>query len=510
MPLRCRWIAFSSFLSLSLLLSLPAAGAVFTVTKTSDGHDGACDADCSLREAVQAANLVPGSTVIVPAGHYRLSLPPPARTLNNPGDGSGGNLLVDAPMTITGAGRAATIIDARPSGEAEGVDRVLAVYANGDLSLSGVTLTGGALLEEIGGFGVDQGAGIQVLGGKLRISDAAVVENFTKAAGGGLVIANNGATPAVVEIARTTIAENLSLGAGGGIFAVNSTVTITDSTIRGNRSVRGGGGGVMNMNTGTRQITPMALLRVLRSTIADNVSGDPEIDPLAGGVGGGIYNSSGRLEVENSTITGNEAVGFFLEGLGFVPDTGRGGGVASWAQLGDEVEDTAVIVSSTIAWNAAPSGSQLHEQTQNDSRMELANTLVAGDGSSPNCRGQGGQVGFLSRGGNVSSDASPCQLVQASDRAGVAPGLAAALADNGGPTATLALLGGSPALGLGEPAWCPQRDQRGALRRVPCDAGAVEAVAVPEAGAATAGLAAAAALGALRRRARRPVRAPAA
>jgi CSLREA domain-containing protein/MYXO-CTERM domain-containing protein len=498
MLLRCPWIASS--LSLSLFLSLPAAGAVFTVTKTSDGNDGLCDADCSLREAVQAANLVPGSTVLVPAGHYRLTRPPPDRTLNNPGDGSGGNLLVNAPMTITGAGRDRTIIDARPPGAPQGVDRVLAVYVNGDLSLSGVTLTGGTLLAESGGFGIDQGAGIQVLGGRLRIADSAVVENFTKAAGGGLVIANNGPTPAVVEIARTTIADNRSLGAGGGIFAINGTVTITDSTIRGNRSVRGGGGGVMNMNTGSRQITPMALLRVLRSTIADNVSGDPEIDPLAGGSGGGIYNSSGRLEVENSTITGNEATGFFLEGLGFVPDTGRGGGVASWAQLGDEAEDTAVIVNSTIAWNAAPSGSQLHVQTQNGNLFELANTLVAGDGSFPNCRGQGGQAGFLSLGGNVSSDASPCQLAQAGDRAAVAPGLAAALADNGGPTETLALQGGSPALGLGVPASCPQRDQRGALRRVPCDSGAVEAVPVPEAGAAAAGLAALGALAALRRR----------
>jgi CSLREA domain-containing protein len=496
--LRCRWTAFS----LSLLFALPAAGAVFTVTKTSDGNDGACDADCSLREAVQAANLAPGSTVIVPAGHYRLSLPPPARIVSNPGDGSGGNLLVNAPMTITGAGRAATIIDARPPGAPQGVDRVLAVYVNGDLSLSGVTLTGGALLAEIGGFGVDQGAGVQVLGGKLRISDSAVVENFTRAAGGGLVIANNGAVPAVVTITRAEIADNVSLGGGGGIFAINSTVTIADSTIRGNRSVRGGGGGVMNMNTGTRQITPMALLRVLRSTIADNVSGDPEIDPLAGGSGGGIYNSSGRLEVENSTVTGNQATGVFLEGIGFLPDTGRGGGVASWAQLGDELEDTAILVNSTIAWNTAPSGSQLHVQTQNGNLFELANTIVAGDGSSPNCRGQGGQSGFLSHGGNVSTDASACQLAQASDRVGVAPGLAAALADNGGPTETLALLGGSPALGLGVPASCPQRDQRGALRRAPCDSGAVEAVPVPEACAAAAGLAALGALAALRRSAR--------
>src|SRR5690606_27498444 len=112
-------------LALSLPIATPAAAAIFTVTKTSDGNDGACNADCSLREAVLAANAVPGSTVIVPAGHYRLSLPPPDRIVNTPRDGSGGNLLVNAPMTIQGAGRDVTLICARPSAERQVIGRVL-------------------------------------------------------------------------------------------------------------------------------------------------------------------------------------------------------------------------------------------------------------------------------------------------------------------------------------------------------------------------------------------------
>ena len=40
-----------------LLLSIStASGADFTVTKTADTNDGVCDADCSLREAVEAAS----------------------------------------------------------------------------------------------------------------------------------------------------------------------------------------------------------------------------------------------------------------------------------------------------------------------------------------------------------------------------------------------------------------------------------------------------------------------
>src|SRR6266511_211883 len=47
----------------------------FEVTKTADTNDGACDGDCSLREAISAANAAPGAdTITVPAGTYLLTL----------------------------------------------------------------------------------------------------------------------------------------------------------------------------------------------------------------------------------------------------------------------------------------------------------------------------------------------------------------------------------------------------------------------------------------------------
>jgi hypothetical protein len=48
----------------------------------------------------------------------------------------------------------------------------------------------------------------------------------------------------------------------------------------------------------------------------------------------------------------------------------------------------------------------------------------------------------------------------------------AALADNGGPTETMALAAGSPAIDVGTS--CPDTDQRGMPRNGPCDAGAFE------------------------------------
>jgi hypothetical protein len=46
------------------------------------------------------------------------------------------------------------------------------------------------------------------------------------------------------------------------------------------------------------------------------------------------------------------------------------------------------------------------------------------------------------------------------------------LADNGGPTKTMALLAGSPAIGGG--AGCPSTDQRGEPRKGACDIGAYQ------------------------------------
>ena len=59
------------------LVFLPASpfATTFPVTKTADTNDGTCDPDCSLREAINAANTNPGADdVPVPAGTYLLTL----------------------------------------------------------------------------------------------------------------------------------------------------------------------------------------------------------------------------------------------------------------------------------------------------------------------------------------------------------------------------------------------------------------------------------------------------
>jgi predicted outer membrane repeat protein len=88
--------------------------------------------------------------------------------------------------------------------------------------------------------------------------------------------------------------------------------------------------------------------------------------------------------------------------------------------------------------------------------------------------------GPISNGYNLADDDS-CALTEASDLQNTDP-LLVALADNGGPTATHALLPGSPTIDSGNPTKCTETDQRGATRlqdgdgdgMAVCDRGAVE------------------------------------
>src|SRR3989304_3546658 len=62
-------------LLMGVLLVPTAHAAILVVTKTADTADGTCDSDCSLREAIIAANAAAGDDEItVPAGTYTLTI----------------------------------------------------------------------------------------------------------------------------------------------------------------------------------------------------------------------------------------------------------------------------------------------------------------------------------------------------------------------------------------------------------------------------------------------------
>ena len=183
----------------------PAVAASFTVTKAADTNDGTCDADCSLREAIGAANASPGSTVTIPAGTYTLTRAGGGEEANATGD-----LDVTANMTITGAGSATTIIDAGA------IDNVIDVHGV-DLTISGVTLQGG-----VAGPGWD-GDGIAGTTGTIDLTN---------------VVSRNNAGSGVATAGADVTASSVDLSGNGdaGVVTSGGNIDITDSTINNNSS----------------------------------------------------------------------------------------------------------------------------------------------------------------------------------------------------------------------------------------------------------------------------------
>ena len=210
-------------LALALLLWTGAThAATFTVTKVADTNDGTCDADCSLREAVVAANASGAADdIIVPAGIYLLDLDP-----NGAGEdlAATGDLDLTDEMNLSGAGADVTIIDGN------GTDRIFDVI-NSTVEISGVTVQNGV----VGGA---TGGGIGAVGATLTLSDCTIRDNSSGLLGGGV-----GANATGLTITDSTLSGNSASSRGGGLFYKGfvRTLLVTNSTISGNSASREGG-----------------------------------------------------------------------------------------------------------------------------------------------------------------------------------------------------------------------------------------------------------------------------
>lgn len=381
-----------------------ASAATFTVNTAADGQvAGGCETApaCSLRDAVRAASTSPdpGDTVEIPPGSYLLT----EGELTVPGGISG---LV----TIHGAGARSTIIDG------EKASRVFRLGGE-EVTIEGVTVTGGAATE----FG----------------------------------------------------GEELS-GDGGGILVVSSKkVNIVGSTIVGNEAQQNGGGVSAPPEGGS-----VTELNVAGSTIAANRVGGG----VAEGFGGGLY-ALGDVSIVNSTFNANSAES--------TAGSVQGGGVLIGIDIGVTDPTSASILNSTIAGNSVATGGvggglSIYNPTPGTvTALSVKNTVVAGNtaaGAPSDC----GTVALITSSNNLSGDAS-CQFTDAGSKQNADP-LLGPLQNNGGPTDTMSLAAGSPALDAGTNAGCPATDQRGVSRPQggACDIGAYEREAAAAAPAATA------------------------
>src|SRR5688572_16063413 len=109
-----------------LAASSAAFADTYTVTKATDSNDGRCDEDCSLREAIAAANARPGADLVrLKHSFYRLTV-----EVEGPGDS---DLFVTDALVIRGLPEQSTIdandtnrhFDIAPGSQVELIDLVL-------------------------------------------------------------------------------------------------------------------------------------------------------------------------------------------------------------------------------------------------------------------------------------------------------------------------------------------------------------------------------------------------
>ncbi len=321
--------------------------------------------------------------------------------------------------------------------------------------------------------GGNGGAGGFALGGALTVGGMTGIVSNSTITGNHVTAGNtNGGAPP-------------SIGGGGVFVEAGSTVTLTDTTIAQNAlngSSNSSGEGGASCGAG---LLSQGFTTLIRDTIAANTaSGGPGSAAGHGGSGDGAglcLFVFGTTVVLNSTITGNLAAG---GSGGAGGGTAAGGGVELQAGNAELANDTVASNGASAGSGGSATGGNVLVATGSMITLTLADTIIAGGtlvggSSKSNCSMPAAQV--VDQGHNLESTMpSQCRL-GAGDVIGADPMLGA-LAANGGPTQTMALSPGSPAIGAGgacvdaTAAGSPLllTDQRGMPRTAPCDIGAFQ------------------------------------
>lgn len=443
----------------------PNCGLGFTVNTTFDAATGADDASpgngvcetapgngvCTLRAAIEEANAYSSAHGGVSNG---IGFDIPTSDPNYNGIFWTINLSTALPnlstsMDITGPGADKLTVRRNSSTQF----RIFNVTTTGTVSFSGLTIANGSP--------VGNGGGIQNLNaGTVNVTNSTLsgnnLSNTTlNYAGGG--ISNNNST-GTVNLTNSMLTSNFvtasstnSLSDGGGIYNVG-TVNIINSTLNGNRaktpdgSARGGG----IYNAGTVNLT--------NSTLVNNGTGLADgLNSNVNAIGGGIFNDTGTVNVTNSTLSGNSA--FALGSMA----SARGGGIFNNIGTVDVINSTlssnycSGSLSPTMFGGGIFNGSGV---VKVKSTIIALSTVVAQNGtvgSNPDASGTFTSQGFNLIGKNDGAAASfPAGNPNANNdivgtgASTIDPKLDPnGLQNNGGPTQTIALLSGSPAIDKG-------------------------------------------------------------
>jgi predicted outer membrane repeat protein len=294
------------------------------------------------------------------------------------------------------------------------------------LGLTGLTLSHG-------GSGAAAGA-IWNETGTVTITGSTLSSNYSGSYGGAIYAGGP------VTITNSTLSGNSAVIDGGAIYA-GGPVTITNSTLSGNSSGGGGAihGGPMTITSSTFSgnsagINGGAIDNVIPAGAGpETITNSTFSGNSATNDGGAIYNFNGPMTITGSTFSGNSAG---IDG-GAVHNNGK-------------ASSSGNIIASSTGGNCSRTSNAI---TDNGYNLEWSGT------------GHADTCGF---GGSARHD-----ITSTNPQLG-------SLADNGGPTQTVALAATSSAIDQipSSSGLCPATDQRGVARpdsgEVSCDIGAYE------------------------------------
>lgn len=510
-------------LTWALLIAAAGVSSAATITVNTLTDELNSNGNCSLREAIRAANLnaavdacTAGSAVNTDAVVLQNGVTYGLSQIGADDTAIDGDLDIADDLIIIGN-------DATIDGNgAVTLDRVFQVLATQVVDISDLTITDGRTNSFGGGIrnaGTltltrvsvsanrttgNAGGGIAIEGGgSLHLDNCTISNNIAATLAGGVAVLGD-----TLTVFQSAISGNTAQGdrAGGIFVGTGATLSMTDSTVSNNDAFTNGGG-LFNENNAT----------LLRSIVSGNAAGAPGGTSEAGG---GVFNQD-VLTLIDSTIatnTADDSAGMVNDGgtLSMQGGTIRGNTAISAAGFRNTGSGVAHLINTTISNNSASAGAG-GVANGGGSTLELSNVTIAfntadsdannfGDGGGlsnagtvtarntligenidaspsgtifPDCSG-----GLISDGYNLVENTTGCAIGgdTTGNITGIDPNLSA-LANNGGPTQTNAFPVGAPPQNAGNPAGCRDQsaaliptDQRGTPRPqgARCDIGALE------------------------------------
>jgi predicted outer membrane repeat protein len=389
------------------------------ITAASSATVVACSTS-SLISAVSAATASSSaSTITLTSGcTYTFSAP------NNTTDGGNALPVITGNVTVDGNG---AVLD---RSTASGIPdfRFFDVQSGASLAINDLTLSNGVVNNGLGG-----GAIYNQTNASLSINGSTFTGNSSPATTGtsGGAIDNSG----TLTVTTSSFSDNSAME-GGAIFN-QGVANVSTTTFSGNTALVYGGGALLGA-AGSMTI------------FADTFTGNTGPD------GGAIDNDTSALSIDDSTFSGNTA--------------GSNGGGAI-ANFGGPI----TISQSTLADNSSPYGANLLNYT--NSMLSLSMSIVADGIGGPNCD----QAAPITDNGYNLDSGSSCGFSSSKGSLSNTEPSLDPLASNGGPTQTMALPAGSPALDViptTAPGCTGTTDQRGVSRPQGsgCDVGAYELI----------------------------------